>query len=106
MRPDPIDIRHQALSRYVDVVAPIYRGLGASAQAKINGVLAHMPMPLSYHAEVVGGTPDNPTSHGLFLTFVLAAAIGCLPPAASGVLELAACRSAPRNRSRWCSPAV
>lgn len=76
VRPDPIDIRHQALSRYVDVSAPIYAGALSSAQAKINSVLAHMSMPLTYHAEVIGGTPDNPTSHGLFLTFVLAAALG------------------------------
>jgi Cu/Ag efflux pump CusA len=76
--PDPIDIRHQALSRYVDVVAPVYSGTVASAQTQIDKAIDHMPMPLSYHAEVLGGTPEAATSHALFLTFVLAAAIGVL----------------------------
>jgi Cu/Ag efflux pump CusA len=75
---DPIDIRHQALSRYVDVVAPVLTGSSALARAKIGRAIAHVPMPLTYHAEVVGGTPEDATSHSLFLTFVLAAAIGVL----------------------------
>jgi Cu/Ag efflux pump CusA len=78
VRPDPIDIRHQALSRYVDVVAPVRDGALSSAQAAIEGALARMPMPLTYHAEVLAGTPEDATSHGLFLTFVLATALGVL----------------------------
>jgi multidrug efflux pump subunit AcrB len=78
VHPDPIDVRHQALSRYVDVLAPVYAGSLSSAQAKIEGVIARTPMPLAYHAELVGSTPEQATSHGLFLIFILAAAIGVL----------------------------
>ena len=37
-----------------------------------------MDFPLEYHAEVVGGSPDDPTSHVAFLSYALAAAIGTL----------------------------
>ncbi len=77
--PDPVDIQHQALSRYVDVTAPVLRtGSVGSARAAIAGALARIHFPLSYHAEVLGGTPEDPTSHALFALYALAAAIGVL----------------------------
>jgi multidrug efflux pump subunit AcrB len=78
VRPDPVDISHQALSRYVDVVAPVRPDAAGSVRAGIARALAHTRFPLGYRAEVLGGTPEDPTSHGLFLAFVLAAAIGVL----------------------------
>jgi Cu/Ag efflux pump CusA len=76
--PDPTDIQHEALSRYVDVTAPVYVGGVGSAQSTIQRQLGRISFPLQYHAEIVGPTPDNPTSHLKFLTFVLAAFVGIL----------------------------
>jgi Cu/Ag efflux pump CusA len=76
--PDPLDIQHEALSRYVDVNAPVYVGSVSAARSAIQKRLSQVSFPLDYHAEVVGGTPDNPTSHLKFLTFALAALIGIL----------------------------
>jgi multidrug efflux pump subunit AcrB len=75
---DPIDIQHEALSRYVDVSAPVYGGTVAAAQAQIQNELGQIQLPLAYHAEVLGNTPDTPTSHVAFVSYVLAAVIGML----------------------------
>jgi Cu/Ag efflux pump CusA len=72
------DIQHEALSRYVDISAPVYVGGIPAAQRAIRGKLGQISFPLGYHAEVVGGTPRNPTSHPKFLTFALAALLGIL----------------------------
>jgi Cu/Ag efflux pump CusA len=76
--PDPIDIQHEALSRYVDVTAPVYVGGVGNAQSAIQHRLSQISFPLQYHAEIVGSTPDNPTSHLRFLSFVIAAMVGIL----------------------------
>ena len=76
--PDPVDIQHQALSRYVDVTAPVYVGSSTAAQSAIQQTLSQVGFPLDYHAEILGGTPDNPTSHLKFLSFALAALVGIL----------------------------
>ncbi len=92
LRPDPIDIRHEALSRYLDVNAPVAgRSLG-SVQSDIRTALGGLRYPLEYHAEIIGGTPEAATSHATFLSYVLAAAIGMflLLQAAVGSWRLAA----------------
>ncbi len=76
--PDPIDVQHEALSRYVDVTAPVYVGGVGGAQSAIQDRLSRIGFPLQYHTEVVGSTPDNPTSHLKFLSFVIAAIVGIL----------------------------
>jgi len=78
VKPDPIDIQHEALSRYVDVIAPVMNGSVSSIQAAVQKRLGAMQFPLAYHAEIVGGTPNDPTSHLAFLSYVLAAAIAVL----------------------------
>ncbi len=75
---DPIDIQHEALSRYVDVSAPVYGGSVAAERAQIQSALGQIQFPLAYHAEILSGTPDSPTSHVLFVSYVLAAVIGML----------------------------
>ncbi len=78
VRSDPIDIQHEALSRYLDVTAPVTSGsTGAAAQA-VKRTLSQVGFPLQYHTEVLGGTPEDPTSHLVFLSYVLAALIGIL----------------------------
>lgn len=76
--PAPVDIQHQGLSRYLDVTAPVYVDGVGKAQSAIQRKLSQISFPLDYHAEVVGGTPENPTSHLKFLSFALAALIGIL----------------------------
>jgi Cu/Ag efflux pump CusA len=78
VHPDPIDVEHQALSRFIDVSAPVRSGSIGTAQASIRHVLSRLSFPLDYHAEIVGGTPENPTSHAAFLSYVFAAALGIL----------------------------
>jgi Cu/Ag efflux pump CusA len=78
IRPEPIDIQHQALSRYVDISVPVsgdtIRGARSLIQSRLHGI----SYPLRYHAEVLGATPDDATSHFTFLSFAFAAAIGLL----------------------------
>ncbi len=76
LHPDPIDIQHQALSRYVDVVAPVRAGSVGSARSAAAAALAAVRFPLTYHGEVLGGTPDDPTPHWVFISYVLAALLG------------------------------
>jgi multidrug efflux pump subunit AcrB len=76
VRPYPIDIRHQALSRYVDVVAPVRSGSAAAARAGVQTALGRMRFPLDYRAEVLGPAPEAATSHGVFVAFIIAAAVG------------------------------
>ncbi len=78
VRPDPIDIQHEALSRYVDVSAPVYAGSVASARAALRDRVQGLSFPLQYHAEILGGTPEDPTGHMTLLTYVVAAVIGIL----------------------------
>jgi Cu/Ag efflux pump CusA len=78
IRSDPVAIQHQALSRYVDVSAPVASGELGAARAAIERQLRHVSFPLTYHAEILGGTPNDPTSHVAFLSYVLAAAVGVL----------------------------
>jgi Cu/Ag efflux pump CusA len=78
VKPDPVNIRHEALSRYLDVTAPVYGRSVAAAQADVQSELSSFNYPLQYHAEIVGGTPEDPTSSAAFLSYVAAAAIGVL----------------------------
>jgi Cu/Ag efflux pump CusA len=92
VRSDPVDDQHQALSRYVDVTAPVSAGTVHDAQAAINRRLHSIRFPFNYHAETLGGTPEDPTSRATFLFYLLAAAIGVvlLMQAAFGSWRLAA----------------
>ncbi len=90
--PDPVDIQHEALSRYVDVTAPVHETSLGEAQSAIQQKLSRVSFPLDYHAEVLGAGPETPTSHLKFLSFALAAMVGIvlLLQAAFGSWRLAA----------------
>jgi Cu/Ag efflux pump CusA len=75
---DPVAIRHEALSRYADVVVPRTDISAGTAAAAGRQAIATQHPPIGYHAEVLGGTPEDATSRGTFFTYVLAAAIGIL----------------------------
>jgi Cu/Ag efflux pump CusA len=89
---NPTDVQHDAFSRFVDVTANLHGTSRASVQGPINSRLERLSFPLEYHAEVVGGTPNDPTSHAAFLTYVAAALLGIilLLQAAVGSWRLAA----------------
>jgi Cu/Ag efflux pump CusA len=76
IRPNPADIRHDAVSRYVDVSAEVRGRSVASARAEIGRSLAKAAFPLEYHAEVLGAQSGERTSHATFLLYVAAALIG------------------------------
>jgi Cu/Ag efflux pump CusA len=78
VRPDPIDVQHDALSRFIDVSAPVRSGSVGAAGAAIGRRLPQLSFPRQYHAEIVGGTPEDPTGHVTLLSYVLAAAVGML----------------------------
>ncbi|MEA2322117.1 MAG: hypothetical protein QOD81_1967 [Solirubrobacteraceae bacterium] len=76
IRPNPVDIRHDAVSRYVDVRAAVSgRDLGA-VQADVQHRLRTTAFPLEYHAEVVRAPEDEGSPFGAFLAVALAAAAG------------------------------
>jgi Cu/Ag efflux pump CusA len=74
----PADIQHEAISRYVDVIAHVGGRSAASARTAVSGALKTIKFPLEYHAEVQSGSADSGTSHAAFLGYVLAAMVGIL----------------------------
>jgi Cu/Ag efflux pump CusA len=74
--PNPVDIRHDAVSRYVDVRAAVSgRDLGA-VQADVKRRLRGSSLPLEYHAEVVRTPGDEASPLRPFLTVAAVAAAG------------------------------
>jgi multidrug efflux pump subunit AcrB len=78
VRPDPVDIRHDAVSRYVDVSADVDPGDLARVRNEAQQQLRAMAFPLDYHAEVLGTGADGGTSRGRFVTYLVAALLGAL----------------------------
>jgi Cu/Ag efflux pump CusA len=86
--PNPVDIRHDAVSRYVDVRGGVGgRDLG-SVTADVQHRLQRMSFPLAYHAELLGPSGETP---GRFprLAITAAVAIFLLLQAAFGSWRLA-----------------
>jgi Cu/Ag efflux pump CusA len=75
---DPVDVQHEAVSRYLDVSAPVRRGSLSAAQQALRLGLGHVSYPLAYHAEILAGNPFDGTSHMIFLSYALAALLGML----------------------------
>ena len=73
----PVTIKHDAVSRYVDVTAGVSgRDVGA-VRADVQRQLKNVSFPLEYRAAVLGGSNAH-TSHSRFASFVIAAALGIL----------------------------
>jgi Cu/Ag efflux pump CusA len=77
IRPNPTDIRHDAVSRFVDVRAAVRGREVAAVRQDVQRSLRKVSFPLEYHAEIVGGSGGQ-TTHARFASFVIAAAIGIL----------------------------
>jgi Cu/Ag efflux pump CusA len=74
--PAASDIRHDAVRRYLDVIADVpRRDLGAVA-ADISGRLKGLKFPLEYHAELLGDYAVASAAQTRSITYAIAAAIG------------------------------
>jgi CzcA family heavy metal efflux pump len=74
--PSPAVIRHESVSRYIDVAANVDgRSLG-SVEEDVEHRLQEIQFPLEYHAEVLD--PEGRTPEGRLIAVGIAAAIGVL----------------------------
>lgn len=69
-------IRHEAVHRYIDVVAQVGKHNISAVAANINSHLQQMQFPLEYHAEVLGGSADQQNNLTRFLVIAIAAVVG------------------------------
>ena len=75
VRPNPMDIKHDAVSRYVDVVADVRgRSLG-SVTREVQGLLRQVTFPLEHHSEILGDFAQQQRDRRRTLSYFLAAAI-------------------------------
>jgi Cu/Ag efflux pump CusA len=90
--PNPTDIRHDAVSRFVDVRVGLKGGYTEGVRDAIARRLAGLRFPLEYHAELLPSAPAADTSGGRFLSYGVAAAllVFLLLQAAAGSWRLAA----------------
>jgi Cu/Ag efflux pump CusA len=78
VQPEPADIQHEDVSRYLDVTFPVSgRDVGA-AQDDVARHIRDVSFPLEYNAAVIRNAPDSGTPHALFVLYLLAAALGAL----------------------------
>jgi Cu/Ag efflux pump CusA len=78
LTPNPVDIRHDSVSRYIDVRAGV-RGRGvASVRDEVRDRLRRASFPYEYHAEVITPSDDVVAPAGRFPSLVVAAALGIL----------------------------
>jgi Cu/Ag efflux pump CusA len=73
--PYPGDIRHDAVSRFVDVRVGLSGGDSTAVRDAIARRLSALDLPLEYHAELLPTAPAADTSAGRFLSYALAAAL-------------------------------
>jgi Cu/Ag efflux pump CusA len=84
--PQPVDIRHDATSGYLDVTGQVFGRSVASADAAVASELHTIAFPLEYHTEFPGLTTGG-TSRTAFVSYLLAALLAIV------LLVQAACRS-------------
>jgi CzcA family heavy metal efflux pump len=89
IRPNPTVIRHEAVSRYVDVTADVSGRSRGSVVSDVERRLQAADFPLEYHAEVV--QPQGRTDQTRLIAVAILAAIGVLLllQAALGSMRLA-----------------
>jgi Cu/Ag efflux pump CusA len=76
--PNPVDIRHDSVSRFMDVRADVQgRGL-SDVQDDVRQRLRSAAFPFEYHAEVIPASADLVAPAGRFVSLAVAAAIGIL----------------------------
>jgi Cu/Ag efflux pump CusA len=75
VEPNPIDIQHDAVSRFIDVHLHIGAGNAGAIRAEIHRRLGRLRFPLEYHAELLALPSAAGTPASRFLTYLIAAAI-------------------------------
>jgi Cu/Ag efflux pump CusA len=87
---EPAEISHEAMSRYVDVVAPVTGGSARSADAAVRSQLARLRFPVQYYFALQGG-PGGGTPWPELISYAVAALLGIvlLAHAALGSWRLA-----------------
>src|SRR3954471_15293788 len=73
----PVVIKHDAVSRYIDVTAGVSGRDVAAVRADVQKRVKDISFPLEYRAAVVGGSNAH-TTPSRFASFVVAAALGIL----------------------------
>lgn len=88
---EPAVIRHQAMSRYVDVTAQVSGRSAGAAGAAVAARLGRMTFPEQYYATVQGGPGGGPASRLVLAGYAVVALIGVylLAQAAFGSWRLA-----------------
>jgi CzcA family heavy metal efflux pump len=76
IRPNPTVIRHEAVSRYIDVAADVSGRSRGSVVSDVERRLEEAAFPLEYHAEVLD--QEGRTPRGRLVAFGILAAIGVL----------------------------
>ena len=76
IRPNLVDVRHDAVSRYMDVRADVRGRSLADVQAEVRSRIRRATFPFEYHAEVVAASEDAASPLGRVLGYGVAAAIG------------------------------
>jgi Cu/Ag efflux pump CusA len=74
--PSPAVIRHESVSRYIDVAANVDGRSTGSVEEDVERRLQEIQFPLEYHAEVLD--PEGRTPQGRLIAVGIAAAIGVL----------------------------
>ena len=73
--PNPTVIRHESVSRYIDVSADV-RGRDVATVARdVDAVLEQVEFPLEHHAEVMGGFEERRADQARFIGVAVIAAI-------------------------------
>jgi Cu/Ag efflux pump CusA len=73
---NPVDIRHDAVSRYVNIHMQVSGRDVSAVQSDVRRHLREYPLPLEYSAEVRGTNAAPHTTRGDFAAYVLAAIAG------------------------------
>ena len=73
---DPVDIRHEGVSRYMDVRAAVAGRDEDAVRADVTRRLDDVSFPLEYHAELLKPSEDVQAPRFRFLSLVIAADIG------------------------------
>jgi CzcA family heavy metal efflux pump len=75
VRPNPTDIKHDAVSRYIDVTADVRgRSLG-SVTSDVERRLQQVRFPLEHHAEVLGDAAQRQSTERRVLSYAIAGVI-------------------------------
>ena len=76
VQPYPAVVRHQDISRYLDVTAGVSERSPGAVAADVGRRLQAVSFPLEHHAELVGNYADRQAAHGRFLAVAAAVAVG------------------------------